>query len=197
MPFIPLAAIPVALAATSLAVGAASAVVSYEGQQSAAKSQTDYEQNLAQQKNLQFTQQSDQLREQQGQEALARAQQVQNIHQQSAAAIATAATSAGEGGVSGLSVQNLLADFQGQEANYASRTNEQGKLVDAQAQSQQEALQSGTTYDKTSILSPVSAPSFAGAALRIVGSGLDAYSTYNSTKQAQAAAKIYGSTPVR
>jgi hypothetical protein len=96
------------------------------------------------------------------------------VAKQTAKTVATAKVAAGEGGVSGLSVDALLADVLGQEAGIKSSVEK--NLTATGQQLQLEASNTGRAYRSTVKGRPLSAgPSALGAALQAGTGVLSAY----------------------
>lgn len=130
-----------------------------------------------------------QLQDRQQQEADAAAQKVQEGNLQGAKARSTALVAAGEAGVSGLSVNNLINDFMAQEARYRNSVTTNLGYANQQVEAQKQGVyaeaqgrvNSVTPYMKE----PVAQPNYVGAALRVGGSATSAYSSYLQYKAKQ------------
>lgn len=98
------------------------------------------------------------------------------------AAKATSVVAAGEAGVGGLSVEQLLRDIAGRSARVNDRIDQQTDWTMAEIQRQKE--QSGyEAKDRMLSMQPGVKPSYAPYGLKILGSALDsvaAYKTYSS-----------------
>src|SRR3546814_897671 len=179
-------ALPAVMMIASTAITAAGAAASVMGQKDSAAQQRAYQNALAVQRNQQieenrklavnsYIEQSKQLDAADAQKDAAAQQDIAESARQAAQARATARVAAGEAGVSGLSVDSLLADYHRNEARYrdAVKHNREGekaqlKLEKGGLRSQAEArIQSIRPY----IASPIQQPDYLGAALR-VGSGV-------------------------
>lgn len=176
---------PVTLAAASLAVGTASAAASYMGQQQAFDAQTQSN-KLAKQYAVDAANQNYAATQNRMQQELAAASNEKfkgNIA--GAEARATAATAAGEAGVQGYSVSQLLASYNAKQGRYndALDTNFQMSrqgLVDSMDQTR-----NGTMSAINSLPTP-QRPSFLDAAIRVAGSGLSAAGDYYTMTKAGA-----------
>jgi len=106
----------------------------------------------------------------------------EQINQNSIAArraTATTRVSAGEAGVSGLSVDALLRDLSGQAGFDNATATENYLRRDANINSRRENAQNEATSTVNSIRQPViQAPDYLGAALRIGQAGITAYGQY-------------------
>ncbi len=91
-------------------------------------------------------------------------------------AIATAETSAGEAGVSGLSVDRLLRDFHGREARYSSSVDENLDMSLSQLEQSMKGTRS-TAQNQINSVRRGSGPSFFDAGLRIAGAGVKGYAS--------------------
>jgi outer membrane PBP1 activator LpoA protein len=173
---------PITMAVASFAMSAASQVVGFQaqGQQYEAQQQ-HYENNrAAANKAAVETYASTQNRILQ--EQAAASDEAQKLNIESAKGRATAHVAAGEAGVAGLSVDALIGDFYGQQGRYE-------RTLDNNLQMQSDYLRGemdATTAQAEGRINSVdqgTPPSFADAALRIVGGGLDAYTGYRRNKQ--------------
>jgi cytochrome c556 len=126
-----------------------------------------------------FKNQADQENYRQQQEDMAAAQTKQQNEKEAAKAKSTAAVAAGEAGVAGISVDALQADFNRQEAIFAGAVDTNRGFGRAQSQQQMQALRAGAIDRIVSTqATPLSAPGYYGAALRIGGQAMDTYNTY-------------------
>ncbi len=117
------------------------------------------------------------LRLQQEQEAATNAK-IENA-KRAAEARGTARASAGQAGVAGFSVDNLLADFYRQEAQYRSVTDTNLGYVQEQSRRDLEGLKSGTQSSINRLVrEPL--PGYLGAGLRIGGAGLQTFDDYKT-----------------
>lgn len=88
-----------------------------------------------------------------------------------------AITAAGEAGVSGLSVDALLADFEGRTSRFVNTTQRTYRNRSAQIASQERAAEFGATGQLAALPEP-RAPSYFGAAVRAAGGIWSAYDRY-------------------
>ncbi len=172
-----------ALGALSIVTSAATGIIQYVGQRQQADAQTQYQAALMQARNQEiqdnmalanesFLQQSQQLHLRDQQEDESASQDIQKVQIEAAKARATARVAAGEAGVSGLSVDSLLADFYRQEDVFREsvrrnrqlgrlQTKEDIKGLRAQAQGR---IASVRPY----IPEPIVRPNFLGTGLQIL-----------------------------
>src|SRR5690606_33738031 len=111
------------------------------------------------------------------QEEAAAAAERQEVAREARAARARLLTAAGEGGVSGLSVDALLADYYGREATYMDQSRQQMEWTQQQLVDAMYGIRSQAEDRIHSVPKPVK-PSFIDAGLRIAGAGLNAYTKY-------------------
>jgi hypothetical protein len=168
---------PAALLGLQLAVSAASGVIGFMGQQQAYGEQvTEYNQNAENARTAAINAwEADQTRA--NQEGAAATQKKFEANVQTAEAAATAETAAGEGGVSGISVGNLLGDFYAKKGRYNDSVDTNlgftRNYLTAETKSQQAQYQG--QINSVPIPTP---PSFAASLVNIFGSGLDAFGQY-------------------
>lgn len=165
------------MAVASFAISAGSQIMGFMGEQAAADQQNAlYKQNqLNAQRAFQDTQVALNQRQSQEQEAAATDKFDANLEMHKA--LATERVAAGEAGVSGLSIENLMRDITGQNARYEDRVNQNTEWTMQQLQAEKKAQ--GYTYvDRVNSVQRAVRPSFASVGLRILGSGMDAYSGY-------------------
>lgn len=167
----------VGMAIAQFAISAGTAVMGYQAEQAAYEQQQQQyennriEANKAAADNFAATQ----LRMQQEQKAAS--QELQKTQTEATQARSTAQVAAGEAGVSGLSVDSLIADYYNQQGQYE-------RTLDNNLQMQSDALRAdmdGTSHQTASRINSVSQgqkPSFAGAAVRILGAGVNSYGSY-------------------
>lgn len=165
---------PAAIAYVGLAITAASAAAQIDAQNKNTKAQaqanqtqyegqmTAYRSNLA---NIEVTR---------GQMESDVTQKVNENNAASRAAQATARVSAGEAGVSGLSVDALLRDLAG-EAGYDNTNVEENYLRQNTALNAKRENAFNSTASAINTLTTPQAPDYIGAGLRVAQSGLSAY----------------------
>jgi ABC-type uncharacterized transport system YnjBCD substrate-binding protein len=109
------------------------------------------------------------------QERAAASQEAQKLQTDAMSSRATAEVAAGESGVSGLSVDALIQDFYGQEGRYERTLSNNYQMSADYLRSEMDVTQSQAEGRINSVEQPIK-PSFAGAAIRILGAGLNAFS---------------------
>lgn len=168
---------PASIAMAGFAVSAASSVAGFAGQQAQYEiQQQQYEQNKAnaiaafQDKQVAYNTRIEQ-------EQQATANNKFNTQLQAQAAESKAIASAGESGVSGTSVDQLIGDIQGRVSRYDANADTNLGWTTAQLQSEKTAAGDQAVSQINSV-SPGVAPNFLDAGLRIAGGGLTAYNSY-------------------
>lgn len=116
------------------------------------------------------------------QETKAASQELQNVQTEALQARSTAAVAAAEGGVTGLSVDSLIADYYGQEGRYERTLSNNHQIQSDYLRGEMEGTQAQAESRINSVDQPQK-PSFAGTAIRILSGGMDAFSGYQRTKQ--------------
>ncbi|MRN79455.1 hypothetical protein [Brucella sp. 10RB9210] len=174
----------VGLAIAQFAISGVSAVMGYQAEQAAYEAQQQQyknnriEANRAAADNYAATQ----LRMQQDQKAAS--QELQKSQTEAAQARASAETAAGEAGVTGLSVDSLIADYYNQEGQFE-------RTLDNNLQMQQDALRAdmtGTKHQTAGRINSVSQgqkPSFGATAVKIATGAANSYGTYLQYKNVQ------------
>lgn len=184
----------IALAALSIATSVAGGVVGAIGQRQQAQAQANYQAQMAEARNQQILQnqrraaldyqkQSEAINARQGQEEKAAANQIFNAQTEARRLQAEQVVSSGEAGVSGLSIDALMADFERQQLNQSETIRQQRDFSSFNAQLQKEALQRraenlGNTIQPY-IPSPVAGPNMFGQALSIGGNALSTGLKFN------------------
>jgi hypothetical protein len=181
------------VAIASVAISAAGTGVSLYAQSEQSEAEAAYQKRLAEARNQEIEEtyrlavasaenQNKPLQARAVQEGEAATEEKMRNAREAAKAVATARVAAGEGGVSGTSVNTLLNDFLSQEARYRHSVNVNLDYTRDSIEYEQEANDIVTKGRVASVKpfkpSPVQQPNYVGAALRIAGSGLDAYSGY-------------------
>lgn len=173
---------PPAIALASFVIGAGQAVLGHQAAVAEAEAQNlRHEENRREANRAavtRFAHQQNQLL----QEQAAASQEKESVQAEGLAARSRARTAAGEAGVSGLSVEALVGDFyrqQGQfeqtlDRNFAQRADFLRAEMDATESQTAARINSVPTAQK---------PSFAGAAIRILGSGVNSFSQFQQQKQ--------------
>lgn len=160
----------------AVAVTVASTAASVRGQQIAAKTQAKVQQNASIAERQRYLQEVSSMRIQQGQEQAAAAQRLQASSKKAREARATARVSAGEAGVSGLSVDALINSLTQQEAGFNFATDQQLQMNDVNRTLQLEQSGLGFTNNMLRINKPIEGPNYIGALLEGAQSGMSMYS---------------------
>ena len=190
------------LSGLAIVTSTVSGIVGYMGQQQQANQQAAYQAALVQQRNQQiyqnqrlaqesYLQQAQQVNLRQQQEGEKASQAIQSTQVDALQAKATARVAAGESGVSGLSVENLLADFDRQNAIYRGSVRRNLEFSRQQSQEDIKGLraQAEGRYQEIQpyLPEPIARPSFLGTALSI---GTNAFTQTSSAVSAYRLNKI-------
>jgi hypothetical protein len=174
---------PTTIAVASLAVTAASGVANYMAQSAQADAQEDYNRQLQENAKQAYLNDIEALRLQQDQDEGSAQDEIVKNQIAAREARARAKTAAGEAGVSGLSVDALLADYDRQEANFTDSV-----LANLGSRTQQRKAEENaavTRYQsRYNSASPVSRPSMLNTGLNIAGQGLGIAQDYQRYKVA-------------
>ena len=151
--------IPLALSITSTVAGV-------YGQQQEAKAQQAYNDQQAKNAMAAYRANLEQTNLQQSQEHAAATQKINENNRAAEAAKATARVSAGESGISGLSVDALLANLSGEQARYNDSVNQNYENASMALDNQRTNAQVNAASQINSLKTPKS-PDYLGAALKI------------------------------
>lgn len=91
---------------------------------------------------------------------------------------ATAQTQAGEAGVSGLSVDNLLGEFDSRKATFDNRVDTNLDMTTSQIQAEKQSSRARAQSRINSVRKPTP-PNFFDAGVRLLGAGVKAAGTFN------------------
>ena len=160
-------------------LGIAQAGMQVQGQRQAAKAQSQVQASASAAERQRYLNEVSSMRLQQRQEQVAAAQRLQESTKRAREARATARVSAGEAGVSGLSVDALINDMTRQEADFRFATTQQQQMADTNRELQLRDSGIGCTNNMLRINRPIEQPNYLGAALGGTQTGL---STYNALK---------------
>lgn len=165
------------LAAIGAIAGVASAGAGYIGQRQQAKAQAAYQAQsiAAAQKKAGFQRTSEILEAQQ--KRLALAQETGKITKAAREKLASATVSAGEAGVSGLSVQALMDDYVRQQAGLQAAVTTQEKLYGLQTGMNLQQLGLASQQEILGLSQPIERPSLLTAGLGAISGGLSGYAT--------------------
>ena len=161
-----------------LVLSAASAAAGVYGQQQQAKAQNAYNDQQAKNTMEAYRANLAQTNLMQSQEHAAATQKINENNRAAEAAKATALVSAGESGISGLSVDALLANLSGEQARYNESVNQNYENASMAIDNQRTNAQVNAASQINSLKTPQS-PDYLGAALRI---GTAVYD-YNNPKE--------------
>jgi len=161
----------------AVAIGAAQTATSIIGQRKQAEMQQQAQATASVQERQRYLAEVSAMRTQQQQEMVARAQRIQEANRKAMEARATARVSAGESGVSGLSVDALLGDLTRKEAEYTFSEQQQAEMTDVNRQLQLKEAGIGFNRNMLRINRPIEQPDYLGSALGGIQSGLSTYSS--------------------
>ena len=170
------------IAATSAAIGAASAGMQFAGARQQAKQQASFQAQSAAAERQRALQEQSSIRMQQAQQQEATARELQQVSKKSQEALARARVSAGEAGVSGVSVQALMDDYTRQEAGYRAATLRQQELTGVGTQLGLEQAGLASQQRLIGINQPINKPSVLGAVLQAGSQAMSGYATGQSMK---------------
>lgn len=160
----------------AVAIGAAQTASSIIGQRQQAQMQEQAQATASSQERQRYLAEVSAMRTQQQQEMVARAQRIQEANRKAMEARATATVSAGESGVSGLSVDALLGDLTRKEAEYTFSEQQQAAMTDVNRQIQLQEAGIGFSRNMLRINRPIEQPDYLGSALGGIQTGLSNYS---------------------
>tara|TARA_Y100000361_G_C11157112_1_gene344856 strand:+ start:2435 stop:3025 length:591 start_codon:yes stop_codon:yes gene_type:complete len=163
----------------SMTVAALSTANSVVQQRNAIKAQKKVQANASAQERARYLNEVSVTRQRQRQEQIVAAQQLQESQTQAMEARATARTSAGESGVSGLSVDALIGDLTRQEAEYNFSIQQQQQFQEQNTNNVLEAAGLGFTANMLRINKPIPKTDYFGAALQGAQTGLSFYNSAN------------------
>ena len=149
-----------------LALSAASTVAGVYGQQQQAKAQNAANEQQAKNTMEAYRANIAQTNLMQSQEHAAATQKVNENNRAASAAQAKALVSAGESGISGLSVDALLAELSGEQARYNDSVNQNYQNASMAIDNQRKNAQINASSQINQLETPQS-PDYLGAALRI------------------------------
>lgn len=159
------------------ALSAASTVTGFIGAQQQAKAQNQMVRENQKAANANLVREYADVQTRQIQEEDAAAVQKQDLSREARAARATTMAAAGEAGVSGLSVDALLADVYGKEATAKDRILQNTGFTTHNLTREMDGLKA-KAKDRINSMPWATGPRPFAAALKIGGIGLDSYSSY-------------------
>jgi hypothetical protein len=168
------------MVAIAIAISVASTGASIHGQRVAAKTQRKVQENASIAERQRYLQEVSSMRLQQAQEQEVAAQRLQNSSKRAREARATARVSAGESGVSGLSVDALINSLTQQEAGFNFATDQQLQMNDVNRTMQLEQSGLGFTNNMLRINKPIEGPNYLGSLLEGAQAGMSMYSVGKS-----------------
>ena len=166
---------PISIAAITTSVG--SSIAGYAGQRQQAKAQAAYQaQSIAAAQRKEGFQRTSEILEAQ-QKRLALAQETGKITKAAREKLASATVSAGEAGVSGLSVQALMDDYVRQQAGLQAAVTTQEKLYGLQTGMSLQQIGLASQQEILGLSQPISKPSLLTTGLQAISGGLSGYAT--------------------
>ncbi len=153
-----------------VAVSAAQTGMSIKGQQEAAKQQERAQEAASEREAIRFGQEMTARRVKEAQDNKIAANEVQSIIKKTREAKATARVAAGEAGVTGASVQQLLDDFERQEAQAMFAISEQQSMGQVNTMLQDKQSIFASENKLAQINQPIQQPDYLGAAMNLAGS---------------------------
>ena len=173
---------------TMMAMSAAQAGLQLAGQAKAAKQQAASQQAATERENLRFRQEMSARRAKEAFDAKIAVGEVQEIVNKTRKAKATARTAAGEAGVTGVAVDQLLTSFEQQEAQALFAIQEQQAMgrVNSLFQDRDAELASLNRLDQ--INQPIEGPDYLGTAVNLAGNVMKIQSF--ATQQALGASRL-------
>ena len=164
-------------AAALAVVGGLQAGVQFAGARKQAKAQAAYQAQAAAAEQQRALQEQSSIRMQQAQQQEATARELEQVSRKSREALARARVSAGEAGVSGVSVQALMDDYTRQEAGYRAATLRQQELTGVGTQLGLEQAGLASQQRLIGINQPINKPSVLGAVLQAGSQAMSGYAT--------------------
>jgi len=165
------------LGIANLALGATAAGASFVGQRQQAKAQSAYQRQASIAERQRALQEQRSIRMRQGQEQEATNREINEMSKKAREAVSTAQVSAGESGVSGLSVDALLKDYENQSLAYNMGLTGQQEMKDVQTGLALTDAGFRTVNRQIGINRPVRIPGYLEGALRVTGAGIQGYAT--------------------
>jgi hypothetical protein len=188
--------IAIVASVASVAIAAAGTGVSLYAQSEQADAEANWQKRLAEARNQEIAEnfklavasaenQNKALQQRAVEEGEAATEEKMRNAREAAKAVATARVAAGEGGVSGTSVNALLNDFLSQEARYRHSVTTNLEYardsIDFEQESNEIVAKGRAASIKPFAPSPIQQPNYLAGALKIAGSGLDAYAGYRKS----------------
>ena len=164
-----------AIAAVGLGIAQGGAQIMGQSQMASAQARSQSQASAAERRR--YLNEVSSMRIQQRQEQIAAAQRIRESAVKAQQARSTARVSAGEAGVSGISVDALINDLTREEASYRFATNEQTKMNDVNRTLQLRDAGLGFQNNMLRINRPIEQPDYLSASLSSAQTGLSTYST--------------------
>jgi len=164
----------------AVALGTAQAGLSIHGQRQQAKTQEKMQKNASAAEQQRYLSEVSASRLRERQEKVSAAQRIQQSTTKAREARATARVSAGESGVTGLSVDALINDMTRKEAEFSFSVQQQMQFANM---NRTLGFEDGSNRSRMNLLSinkPIAQPNYLGAALSGASTGLSAYGAMNS-----------------
>jgi len=168
----------------SMGLGVASSMMEYQGAKQQYAAQAEFARRNAENASITATTNYKNLNIKMQQEDLTRHQSKFQTRIEAAQAAATADVAAGQGGVSGLSVEQLLRDIWAQEGRNSQALDSNAQMNRAYLEGEKRAAQLGSQNQINSVPIPEK-PSFAPYLINAFGSGINAYTGYQKRKAAR------------
>jgi len=165
------------LGIANLALGATAAGASFVGQRQQAKAQSAYQRQASIAEQQRALQEQRSIRMRQGQEQEATNREINEMSKKAREAVSTAQVSAGESGVSGLSVDAVVNNYKQQEAAYRLALTGQQEMRDVQTGLALTDAGFRTVNRQIGINQPVRKPSFLEGGLGGASSGLSGFAS--------------------
>jgi len=182
------------LAAIGAIAGVASAGAGFIGQRQQAKAQAAYQAQSAAAEQQRALQEQSSIRMQQAQQKEATARELEQVSKKSQEALARARVSAGEAGVSGLSVQALMDDYVRQQAGLQAAVTTQEKLYGLQTGMSLQQIGLASQQEILGLSQPINRPSLLLSGLQAVSGGLSGYAAGQDISSRMAEASTTGIT---
>ncbi len=176
--------------ATMVVMSTAQAGMSIKAQTEAAKQQANAQSAASERESIRFRQEMTARRIKEAQDNKIAANEVQNIVEKTRKAKATARVSASEAGVTGQSVQQLLDDFERQEAQAMFAISEQQSMGQVNTMLQDQNAIFGSANKLGQINQPIEQPDYLGAAMNLAGSAMSIYKGTQTRKLEDAQLKL-------
>lgn len=171
----------VGMAVAQFALSAASTVAGFMGQQQQYEAQQQYYKNNREAANKAAVNTYASNQNRALQERAAASQQLQQLNTDAMRGRATAEVAAGEAGVTGLSVDALVADYYGQQGRYERTLDNNYQMNADYLRGEMDATQA-QAEGRINSVQQGQKPSFADAAIRILGGGLEAWGGFQKAK---------------